>query len=115
MKKIEAIIRPEKLDAVKDALSALGMLGMTATNVNGRGRQKGIALQWRAGEYRVDFLPKVKIELVLSDEECQPAVETICSVARTGREGDGMIFVLPVENAYRVRTSGSGDPCAAAK
>jgi nitrogen regulatory protein P-II 1 len=115
MKKIEAIIRPEKLDAVKDALSAKGMLGMTVTNVSGRGRQKGIALQWRAGEYRVDFLPKVKIELVLSDEECQPAVDIICRAARTGREGDGMIFVLPVENAYRVRTSDSGDICVTVK
>jgi nitrogen regulatory protein P-II 1 len=115
MKKIEAIIRPEKLDAVKDALSAKGMLGMTVTNVSGRGRQKGIALQWRAGEYRVDFLPKVKIELVLSDEECQPAVDIICRAARTGREGDGMIFVLPVENAYRVRTSDSGDVCVTVK
>jgi nitrogen regulatory protein P-II 1 len=115
MKKIEAIIRPEKLDAVKDALSAKGMLGMTVTNVSGRGRQKGIALQWRAGEYRVDFLPKVKIELVLSDEECQPAIDIICRAARTGREGDGMIFVLPVENAYRVRTSDSGDVCVTVK
>ena len=115
MKKIEAIIRPEKLDAVKDALSAKGMLGMTVTNVNGRGRQKGIALQWRAGEYRVDFLPKVKIELVLSDEECQPAIDIISRAARTGREGDGMIFVLPVENAYRVRTSDSGDTCVTVK
>lgn len=115
MKKIEAIIRPERLEAVKDALASMGMLGMTVTNVNGRGRQKGIALQWRAGEYRVDFLPKVKIELVLSDEECQTAVNTICSAARTGREGDGMIFVLPVENAYRVRTSDSGNLCITGK
>ena len=115
MKKIEAIIRPERLEAVKDALAARGMLGMTVTNVSGRGRQKGIALQWRAGEYRVDFLPKVKIEVVVSDEECQPAIQTICQAARTGREGDGMIFVLPVENAYRVRTSDSGDLCITAK
>ncbi|MGD0354996.1 MAG: P-II family nitrogen regulator [Dehalococcoidia bacterium] len=115
MKKIEAIIRPEKLAAVKDALSDHGMLGMTITNVNGRGRQKGIALQWRAGEYRVDFLPKVKIELVLADEECKPAVEIICQAAKTGREGDGMIFVLPVENAYRVRTSDAGEACLNAK
>ena len=115
MKKIEAIIRPEKLESVKDALSAMGMLGMTITNVNGRGRQKGIALQWRAGEYRVDFLPKVKIEVVLSDEECQQAIETIGRAARTGREGDGMIFVLPVENAYRVRTSDSGSTCVTVK
>lgn len=115
MKKIEAIIRPEKLDSVKDALSAAGMLGMTVTNVNGRGRQKGIALQWRAGEYRVDFLPKVKIEIVLSDEECEPAVDTICRAARTGKEGDGMIFVLPVENAIRVRTSDNGITCITSK
>ncbi|MBN1691508.1 MAG: P-II family nitrogen regulator [Dehalococcoidia bacterium] len=115
MKKIEAIIRSEKLDAVKDALASQGLLGMTITNVSGRGRQKGIALQWRAGEYRVDFLPKVKIELVLHEDECQPAVEAICRVARTGREGDGMIFVLPVENAFRVRTSDSGEPCLTGK
>ena len=115
MKKIEAIIRPEKLDAVKDALSAKGMLGMTVTNVSGRGRQKGIALQWRAGEYRVDFLPKLKIEIVLSDEDCQVALDIICLAARTGREGDGMIFVLPVENAIRVRTSDNGDRCIKGK
>ena len=115
MKKIEAIIRPEKLDAVKGALEAKGILGMTVTNVNGRGRQKGIALQWRAGEYRVDFLPKVKIEVVLADEECQMAIETICTAAKTGREGDGMIFILPVENAYRVRTNANGQACIAAK
>jgi nitrogen regulatory protein P-II 1 len=115
MKKIEAIIRPEKLHAVKDALSEKGMLGMTVTNVNGRGRQKGIALQWRAGEYRVDFLPKVKIEMVVSDEECQPAIDIIGCAARTGREGDGMIFVLPVENAYRVRTSDAGEKCISVK
>jgi len=113
MKKIEAIIRPEKLDAVKDALEAKTILGMTVTNVNGRGRQKGIALQWRAGEYRVDFLPKVKLELVLSDGECQQAIDIICRAAKTGREGDGMIFVLPVENALRVRTSDSGEACLA--
>jgi nitrogen regulatory protein P-II 1 len=115
MKKIEAIIRPERLDAVKDALSARGMLGMTVTNVSGRGRQKGIALQWRAGEYRVDFLPKVKIEIVLADEECQTALDIICQAARTGREGDGMIFVLPVENALRVRTSDNGELCITSK
>lgn len=111
MKKIEAIIRPEKLEAIKDTLEAKGIIGMTVTNVTGRGRQKGIALQWRAGEYRVDFLAKVKIELVLSDEECQTAIDCICRAAKTGREGDGMIFVLPVENALRVRTSDSGEAC----
>jgi nitrogen regulatory protein P-II 1 len=115
MKKIEAVIRPEKLDSVKDALGSLGILGMTVTHVSGRGRQKGIALQWRAGEYRVDFLPKIKIEIVLTDEECQAALDAICLAARTGREGDGMIFVLPVENAIRVRTSDNGEVCIAGK
>lgn len=115
MKKIEAIIRPEKLDTIKNALEAKGILGMTVTNVNGRGRQKGIALQWRAGEYRVDFLPKVKIELVITDEECQTAINAICLAAKTGREGDGMIFVLPVENAIRVRTSDCGEACMTGK
>lgn len=115
MKKIEAIIRPEKLAAVKDALNTIGILGMTVTHVSGRGRQKGIALQWRAGEYRVDFLPKVKLEIVLADEECQPALDAICLAARTGREGDGMIFVLPVENAIRVRTQDNGELCIAGK
>jgi nitrogen regulatory protein P-II 1 len=105
MKKVEAIIRPEKLESVKDALEGKGILGMTVTQVSGRGRQKGIALQWRAGEYRVDFLPKVKLEIVLTDDECKTAVDVICKAARTGKEGDGMIFVLPVESALRVRTS----------
>jgi len=104
MKKIEAIIRPEKLDDVKAALEDRGILGMTITQVSGRGRQKGIALQWRAGEYRVDFLPKIKMEIVCSDDECKTAVDIICKSARTGRVGDGMIFVLPVESAVRVRT-----------
>ena len=105
MKKVEAVIRPEKLESVKSALEDKGILGMTVTQVSGRGRQKGIALQWRAGEYRVDFLPKVKLEIVLSDDECKTAVDVICKSARTGKEGDGMIFVLPVESAVRVRTS----------
>ena len=115
MKKIEAILRPERLDAVKLALDDIGIHGMTVTNVSGRGRQKGIALQWRAGEYRVDFLPKVKIEIVLADEECQATLDTICKVTRTGREGDGMIFILPVENAIRVRTNDNGELCVAGK
>ena len=115
MKKIEAIFRPEKLDPVRLALEGIGIHGMTVTNVSGRGRQKGVALQWRAGEYRVDFLPKVKIEVVLTDEECPAALDTICQVARTGREGDGMIFVIPIENAVRVRTSDNGELCVANK
>jgi len=105
MKKIEAIIRPEKLEYVKEALEDRGILGMTITQVSGRGRQKGIALQWRAGEYRVDFLPKIKMEIVCSDDECKTAVDIICKSAITGKVGDGMIFVLPVESAVRVRTN----------
>lgn len=105
MKKIEAVIRPEKLEDVKVALEGRGILGMTVTQVSGRGRQKGIALQWRAGEYRVEFLPKTKLEIVLGDDECQTAVDIICKSARTGKVGDGMIFVLPVESAIRVRTN----------
>ena len=105
MKKIEAIIRPEKLEDVKVALEDRGILGMTVTQVSGRGRQKGIALQWRAGEYRVDFLPKIKMEIVCGDDECKTAVDIICKSARTGKVGDGMIFVLPVESAVRVRTN----------
>jgi len=113
MKKIEAIIRKERLEPVKHALEEMGILGMTVTQVSGRGRQKGIALQWRAGEYRVDLLPKTKIEIVLEDAECDNAVETICKKARTGKEGDGMIFVLPVEKMVRVRTNGTpAEPCA---
>jgi nitrogen regulatory protein P-II 1 len=105
MKKIEAIIRTEKLETVKAALEDRGILGMTVTQVSGRGRQKGIALQWRAGEYRVEFLPKIKLEIVCNDDECKIAVDVICKSARTGKVGDGMIFVLPVESAIRVRTS----------
>jgi nitrogen regulatory protein P-II 1 len=104
MKKIEAIIRPEKLEDVKAALEDWGILTMTVTQVSGRGRQKGIALQWRAGEYRVEFLPKIKLEIVLGDDECKTAVDVICKSARTGKVGDGMIFVLPVDSAIRVRT-----------
>jgi len=111
MKKIEAIIRPERLEPVKAALEKSGLIGMTVSQVSGRGRQKGIALQGRAGEYRIDLLPKVKIEIVLQDGECQSAVDTICKIARTGKEGDGMIFVLPVDNAVRVRTSDDSEKC----
>jgi nitrogen regulatory protein P-II 1 len=116
MKKIEAIIRPEKVESVKNALEEIGILGMTVIQVSGRGRQKGIALQWRAGEYRVDFLQKVKIDVILEDSECSAAVDVICRAARTGKEGDGMIFVLPVEEAIRVRTNGvNTEPCAIKK
>ncbi len=115
MKLIEAIIRQEKIEPVKNALEELGVIGITLTEVSGRGRQKGISLQWRAGEYRVDLLPKVKIEVVLDDDRAESAVEAICRAAKTGREGDGMIFVLPIESAIRVRTNDDLVKCGVAQ
>jgi nitrogen regulatory protein P-II 1 len=109
MKKIEAIIRPEKLESVKAALAEIGILGMTVTEVSGRGRQRGIRLQWRAGEYRVEFLPRVKIETVVLDEEVGKALNAIVRKARTGERGDGKIFVLPIDNAVRVRNGDEGE------
>jgi nitrogen regulatory protein P-II 1 len=104
MKKIEAIIREERLDAVKKALEEHTYYGMTISEVSGRGKQKGIPLQWRVGEYRVDLLPKLKVELVLLDEDVAGAVDAIVRTARTGNTGDGKIFILPVEGVVRVRT-----------
>ena len=104
MKKIEAIIREEKLDAVKRALEENSYFGMTVSEVSGHGKQKGIPLQWRAGEYRVDLLPKLKIELVVLDEDVSGVLAAITRSARTGETGDGKIFILPVENVVRVRT-----------
>ncbi len=112
MKKIEAIIRHERLERVKTALESVGILGMTLSEVSGRGRQKGIELQWRVGDYRVDFLSKIKLEIVVDDNLCQLAIDKICEHARTGKEGDGMIFVLPVEAAIRVRTNDNVLSCA---
>ncbi|MFZ2412216.1 MAG: P-II family nitrogen regulator [Candidatus Methanoperedens sp.] len=108
MKKIEAIIRPEVLDAVRIALEGKGIVGMTVTEVQGRGRQKGISLQWRAGEYCVEFLPKIRIDLVVDDELVEPAIEAITSVAKTGRSGDGKIFIYPVEEVIRLSTGERG-------
>ena len=104
MKKIEAFIREERLEAVKKALEENSYFGMTVSEVSGRGRQKGIPLQWRVGEYRVDLLPKLKIELVLLDQDVPVAVNAIVRNARTGDTGDGKILVLPVEGVVRVRT-----------
>ncbi len=104
MKKIEAIIREEKLNAVKHSLEENSYFGMTVSEVSGRGRQKGIPLQWRAGEYRVDLLPKVKIELVVFDDDVPTVTDAITRNARTGETGDGKIFILPVESVIRVRT-----------
>jgi nitrogen regulatory protein P-II 1 len=108
MKKIEAIIRPEKLEDVRKALEKAGFPGMTVSEVKGRGRQGGITLQWRAGEYRVEFLPKVKLEIVVEDNDVGQVVDIICDAAATGKIGDGKIFILPVEDVVRVRTKERG-------
>lgn len=108
MKKIEAVIRPEKLEEVKKALEEKNFLGITVSEVRGRGRQKGIALQWRAGEYRVDLLNKVKIQLIVDDSDKEKVIDTILKAARTGKVGDGKIFVCPVEEIVRVRTGERG-------
>ncbi|KPJ90890.1 MAG: transcriptional regulator [Gammaproteobacteria bacterium SG8_15] len=104
MKKIEAIIKPFKLDDVREALSELGIMGMTATEVKGFGRQKGHTELYRGAEYVVDFLPKVKIETVVADDQVERCVEVITEAARTGKIGDGKIFISPVERAIRIRT-----------
>ncbi len=104
MKKVEAIIKPFKLDEVKDALNDIGIHGLTMTEVKGFGQQKGHTELYRGAEYVVDFLPKVKIELVVSEDLVDDAVEAIMKAARTGKIGDGKIFVLPVEQTIRIRT-----------
>ena len=109
MKLIEAIIRQEKLDAVKTALEASGYFGMTVNEVSGRGRQGGLTLQWRVGEYKVDLLPKIKVEVVVLDEDVARILNVITTMARTGEIGDGKLFVMPLENAVRVRTGEEGD------
>ena len=108
MKKIEAIIRIEKLEEVRVALDKEGFIGMTVTEVKGRGSQKGITLEWRAGEYRVEFLPKLKLELVVDEFDVERAVKCIIESARTGKTGDGKIFISPVDNVIRVRTGERG-------
>ena len=108
MKKIEAIIKPFKLDEVKEALAKQNIQGMTVSEVKGFGRQKGHTELYRGAEYVVDFLPKIKIELLVSDEAAATAVETIMQTAKTGRIGDGKIFILPVEEIVRIRTGERG-------
>ena len=108
MKKIEAIIKPFKLDEVKEALHDVGVQGMTVTEVRGFGRQKGHTELYRGAEYVVDFLPKVKIEVVVENGQVDDVIEAITQAARTGRIGDGKIFVTPVENVIRVRTGERG-------
>ena len=109
MKKIEAIIKPFKLEEVKDALGDLGIEGMTVTEVKGFGRQKGHTEIYRGSEYTVDFLPKIKIEVVLSDAQASGAVEAIVKAAKTGKIGDGKVFVSAIENAVRIRTEETGE------
>ena len=109
MKKVEAIIKPFKLEEVKDALNALGIQGMTVTEVKGFGRQKGHTELYRGAEYIVDFLPKVKIEVVVREEILDDVLDAIAKAAKTGRIGDGKIFVFPVENAVRIRTGETGE------
>ncbi len=104
MKKIEAIIKPFKLDDVREALSAIGITGMTATEVKGFGRQKGHTELYRGAEYVVDFLPKIRLEIVVSEDDVERCVEAIVEAARTGKIGDGKIFVSAVEQVVRIRT-----------
>ena len=111
MKKIEAIIKPFKLDEVREALSEIGVSGLTVTEVKGFGRQKGHTELYRGAEYVVDFLPKVKIEIVVADGIVEMAIETIVKAAHTGKIGDGKIFITPLEQAIRIRT---GEPHEAA-
>jgi nitrogen regulatory protein PII len=109
MKKIEAVIKPFKLEEVKDALSELGVEGMTVTEVKGFGRQKGHTEIYRGSEYTVDFLPKIKLEIVLTDGQTDAAVAAIIKAAKTGKIGDGKIFVSPVSEAIRIRTEERGE------
>jgi nitrogen regulatory protein P-II 1 len=109
MKKIEAIIKPFKMEDVKEALSEIGIEGMTVSEVKGFGRQKGHTEIYRGSEYTVDFLPKVKFELVLADDRVAKAVEAITGAAKTGKIGDGKVFILPIEDAIRIRTEERGD------
>lgn len=109
MKKIEAIIKPFKLDEVREALHDVGVSGMTVTEVKGFGRQKGHTELYRGAEYVVDFLPKLKLEIVVSDDSADAAIDAIVKAARTGKIGDGKIFVFPAEQVVRIRTGESGD------
>jgi nitrogen regulatory protein P-II 1 len=109
MKKIEAIIKPFKLDEVREALSEIGVMGMTATEVKGFGRQKGHTELYRGAEYIVDFLPKIKLDIVVNDKIVNKVVEAITKTAQTGKIGDGKIFICDIEQAIRIRTGEKGD------
>jgi len=108
MKKLEVFIREEALDSVKEALQVIGIVGMNVHDVHGHGRQRGIELSYRGTSYEVDLLPKMQLNIVLSDHNVDKAVETIIQAARTGKEGDGVIFVYPVEDMIRIRTGERG-------
>jgi nitrogen regulatory protein P-II 1 len=109
MKKIEAIIKPFKMEDVKEALAEIGIEGMTVSEVKGFGRQKGHTEIYRGSEYTVDFLPKVKFEIVVTDDRVAKAIEAITGAAKTGKIGDGKVFILPIEDAIRIRTEERGD------
>lgn len=109
MKKIEAIVRPEKVDDIRKALEKAGYPGVTITEVEGHGKQKGVTRQWRGESYKVDLLPKVKLELVVSDKDADRLASTISSAAKTGSVGDGKIFISEVKEAVRIRTGEKGE------
>ncbi len=109
MKKIEAIIRPFKLDDVREALSEMGIKGMTLTEVKGYGRQKGHTELYRGSEYKIDFLPKIKIEIIAKDSMVERIVSTLIKTSKTGQVGDGKIFIYPIEDVVRIRTEESGE------
>lgn len=109
MKKIDAIIKPFKLEEVKEALAGIGVQGLTVSEVKGFGRQKGHTEIYRGSEYTVDFLPKIKVEIVLADSQVEPAVHAIVQAARTGKIGDGKVFVSTIESAVRIRTEETGE------
>ena len=109
MKKIEAIIRPEKIDSVRKGLQQIGCSGLMVSEIEGHGKQKGITQQWRGEKFKVDLLPKIKLEIVANDSDVQNIVKTILDNAKTGEVGDGKIFIYSIENAIRIRTGEEGD------
>ncbi len=109
MKKIEVIIRPEKLESVQRALEKVGYSGLMISEIEGHGKQKGIVQQWRGEKYKVEFLPKIKIEIIVKDNEVERIIKTIVDSAKTGEIGDGKIFISPIENAVRIRTGEKGE------
>jgi nitrogen regulatory protein P-II 1 len=108
MKRVEAIIRSENLDSLREALDAKGFHGMTVTEVKGRGTQKGIQLEWRVGEYKVEFLPKIKLDLVVNDKDVDSVVKIMVDVCKTGNIGDGKIFISTIDDVIRIRTGQKG-------